>query len=158
MRRVPVALALAVLSAMCALGATAGVSAGAPIRANLMDIEQDVMCTSCHEPLELVQSPQALAEKQYIQTLIAQGDTKSEILHDLVEQYGVAVLGKPPASGFNLLIYILPPALLVGGIAFLIITLPRWRARARAAAPLPGARPLSPDDARRIDDELERMI
>ena len=157
MRRPP-ALAVTCLLATCLLAGTAAISSAAPIRANLMDIEQDVMCTSCHEPLELVQSPQALSEKHFIQTLIAQGDTKQQILHQMVLAYGVEVLGKPPASGFNLLFYILPPALLLAGVAFLVVTLPRWRARARATAPLPGAPPLDADESRRIDEELQRMI
>ena len=66
------------------------------------------MCVSCREPLAVAQSPQALAERNYIRHLIALGMTKPQIEQALVGQYGEAVLGKPPADGFNLTVYILP--------------------------------------------------
>ncbi len=129
-------------------------------RASLTDIENDVMCTACHEPLAVSQSPEADAERSYIEGLIAQGKTKAQIETALVGQYGLAVLGHPPARGINLTVYILPPAILLGGIVFLMVTLPKWRARSRAAAatPLPGATPLSPSESERLDDDLAHLI
>jgi cytochrome c-type biogenesis protein CcmH len=116
------------------------------------------MCISCHEPLNQVNSPQAISEKQQLQSLIKQGQTLSEIRSAMVSQYGDQVLARPDASGFNLTIYILPPAILVAGLALLVFTLPKWRARARAVRPLETASPLPPDDAQRLDDELTNFI
>ena len=148
---------LALALAVSVLMATAAVAAVQP-RASLLDIESQVMCVSCREPLDEVDSPQAVSEKRYIQGLIDKGYTKPQILHALVQQYTVAVLGRPPASGFNLLIYIVPPAILLGGLALLVWTLPRWRARGGAGRPLPGAAPLPPDEAKRLDDDLANTI
>ncbi len=128
-------------------------------RASLTDIENDVMCVSCREPLAVAQSPQANAERGYIRSLIAQGLTKHQIEQNLVAQYGVAVLGKPPASGLNLSVYILPPAILAAGVAILAIALPRWRRRTRAA-PGPAAAsapPLEPAEADRLERELSQF-
>lgn len=164
----PVAVALIAIAATVA--GTTGTAAAAPARAaharpiharpSLLSLEAQFMCVSCHEPLELVSSPQAQAEKGYIAGLIAAGDTASQIRANMVVQYGDAVLGRPPASGFNLLIYVLPPALLLLGAAGLIYTLPKWRARSRraAATPLTGAPPLEAGEARRLDDELARFV
>jgi cytochrome c-type biogenesis protein CcmH len=127
-------------------------SAEAP-RASLTDIENDVMCVACHEPLAVSQSPQANSERDFIRTLIAQGQTKQQIERALVAQYGPAVLGRPPAHGFNLTVYVLPPALVLIGVVTLLLTLPRWRARA-AAAPPAGGEPLDAADQQRIDQEL----
>jgi len=163
----PWLLALAILAVTGALSATAltdGAWASGPApraRASLLDVESALMCTSCHEPLEAVSSPQALSEKAYIAKLIARGDTKHQILDEMVVQYGVEVLAKPPASGFNLTIYILPPLILAAGVAFLLLTLPKWRRRARAAAAAryPGGAPsLSATDADRINEDLARLI
>jgi cytochrome c-type biogenesis protein CcmH/NrfF len=79
---------------------------------------------------------------------------------EMVSQYGVAVLAKPPADGFNLTVYILPPAILLGGLALLAYTLPKWRARSRLAAvtPMEGGEPLSSDESQRLDAELENFI
>ena len=92
------------------------------------------MCPSCREPLAVAQSPQAYAERNFIRGLIAQGLTKAQIERQLVAQYGPSVLGKPPAHGFNLTVYVLPPALVLLGLGILAITLPRWRRRTRAAS------------------------
>jgi cytochrome c-type biogenesis protein CcmH len=128
-------------------------------RASLTDIENDVMCVSCREPLAVAESPQAYAERNYIRTLIARGQTKSQIERALVDQYGPAVLGRPPAHGFNLTVYVLPPALVLIGLAVLAFTLPKWRRRARAAAGdgrARGAPTLAPEDARRLEEDLTR--
>jgi cytochrome c-type biogenesis protein CcmH len=133
----------------------------ATARASLTDIENDVMCVSCRESLAVAQSPQSYAERNYIRGLIAQGKTKPQIEQALVGQYGPAVLGKPPADGFNLTVYVLPPALLAIGIAVLAITLPRWRrrtrARERAAAAAAAGPVLSSVETQRLDDELARF-
>ena len=149
---------LAAIIAILLAGSAATATAATP-RASLSDIELDVMCVSCHEPLALAQSPQAESERAYIRGLIAQGMTKPQIERQLVAQYGPSVLGKPPAHGFNLTVYILPPALLLAGGAILAIALPRWRRRTRGAAKaLPTTdQTLSAADARRLDEDLARF-
>ncbi len=77
-------------------------------RASFTDIENDVMCVACHESLAVAQSPEAYSERSYIRGLIGQGLTKKQIENQLVAQYGPAVLGKPPAHGFNLVVYVRP--------------------------------------------------
>jgi cytochrome c-type biogenesis protein CcmH/NrfF len=116
------------------------------------------MCVACRTSLAVSESPEAYAERRFIQHLIDQGQTKAQIEQALVAQYGPAVLALPPAHGFNLTVYILPPALVLAGVALLAVTLPRWRRRARAAqsaGPATAPRP-DPADARRLDDELAR--
>lgn len=155
------------LLAMIAVVALAGLASGASAlaaaltqRASLTDIENDVMCVACRESLAVAQSPQADSERAFIRTLINQGETKAQIEKALVAQYGPAVLGKPPAHGFNLTIYILPPAVLLAGLVTLALTLPKWRRRTRARAEAAAASPASPAlaaaEARRLDDELAR--
>jgi cytochrome c-type biogenesis protein CcmH len=151
-----VAVTGAVVLALAA-AATSALAIAAVPRASLSDIENDVMCVSCHEPLALAQSPQAYAERNFIRSLIGQGQTKAQIEQALVAQYGPAVLGRPPAHGFNLTVYLLPPALLLAGLAALAVTLPRWRRRARTATPsVPSGPALDPVDARRLEDDLAR--
>src|SRR5207248_8863702 len=136
------------------------IATAAPPRASLTDIENDVMCVACHEPLNVSQSPQAYSERAFIRTLIAQGLTKAQILNALVAQYGPVVLGKPPAHGFNLTVYILPPAILVAGVAILLVALPRWRRRtsARAAqSPAPSAPTITAEDRHRLPEDLARF-
>jgi cytochrome c-type biogenesis protein CcmH len=152
------ALVLLIAATAGPLSLAPAIASAAPApRASLTDIESDVMCTSCREPLEVAQSPQADSERAYIRTLIAQGETKQQILNNLVAQYGPSVLGKPPANGFNLTVYIIPPAIVILGAAILFVTLPRWRRRSKATEPAPDVKPLDPAEARRLDDELARF-
>lgn len=145
---------------MLALGAGASVPATALAYQSWYSTVDQFMCVSCHEPLNQVNSPQALSEKSFLRGLIAENLTLGQIKTAMVAQYGTEVLGRPPASGFNLTIYILPPAVLLGGLALLAYTLPKWRERSRrsAATRLPGGKPLDSDDAKRLDDELGNFI
>ena len=75
-----------------------------------------------------------------------------------MEQYGPAVLARPPANGVSLLVYIIPPLVLVAGLATLAIFLPRWRRRARQTndGTTRTAAPMDPADAKRLNDDLGR--
>jgi cytochrome c-type biogenesis protein CcmH len=155
-RLAAIAVALVLVVAGPASAATA--TAAAKPQVSLTVMEQDFICATCHEPLNVAQSAQAADERAYLGSLIAQGETKSQIEAAMIGQYGPTVLALPRAQGFNLVLYILPPALLLAGIASLAVILPRWRRRARVAAS-DGTPPAPPPDspgARRLDEELAR--
>lgn len=158
MRLRPLLTLMALALTLSGTGSALAASASAASQVGFSSIVDQFMCTTCHEPLNQVNSPQAISEKQTLQGLIARGLTVAEIKNAMVDQYGPEVLARPQASGFNLTIYILPPAIFVAGLGLLIYTLPKWRARARAAKPLQNASPLPPEDARRLDDELTDFI
>jgi cytochrome c-type biogenesis protein CcmH/NrfF len=150
---------------LAGLALPAAAAAASPPRASFTQVEDEVMCVLCHEPLAVAQSPEAFQERDYIRGLIVQGKSRREIENDLVQQYGPAVLAKPPAHGFNLLVYVIPPVAVVLGILTLAITLPRWRRRTRqasaaaaAAAPQPAGQTMSVQDTRRLDEDLARDI
>jgi cytochrome c-type biogenesis protein CcmH len=144
------AVLLAALSPVAALGAP---------RASFTQIENDLMCIACHESLAVAQSPESYSERQFVRTLIARGLTRKQIEDQMVAQYGPAVLAKPPASGFNLVIYVLPPVLVGIGVITLLIAIPRWRRRSRLAAssPLAATSTLDPADADRLAQDLARQ-
>jgi len=150
----------AFLAVLAALAASATPASAVTPKTSLTTVEDQVMCTSCHEPLALAQSPQALSERAYIRMLIARGDTEQQILKELVAQYGQDVLALPPRRGFNLVIYILPPFALLAAVLGLAWSLPKWRRRAREADSSgisSGGRALDPADARRLDEDLAQF-
>jgi cytochrome c-type biogenesis protein CcmH len=157
------ALVLALALSAAALGTTAqaaGTSTTAAPKASYLEVVNDVMCVVCHEPLGVAQSPEAFQERDYIRQLVAQGKTRKEIEDDLVQQYGPAVLARPPAHGVNLLVYIIPPVVLVLGIAIIAVFIPRWRRRAREAAseePTQSTAALDAADAKRLNEDLGRF-
>ena len=57
----------------------------------------------------------------------------------MVAQYGPSVLAQPPAHGFNLSVYVIPAAVLVG-LVVVGYALARWRRAKRAEEPSVGWR------------------
>ena len=149
MRRATLALLLAAL--MVPAGAF-----GATPKASLIDIEDEVMCTTCNVALNIAESAQADRQRELIRGLIAQGLDKRQIKAALVAEYGEDVLALPDSDGFGLTAYAVPIGLVVVLGGALALLLPSWRRRSAAGI---GAGPdatLSDDDARRLDDDLGR--
>jgi cytochrome c-type biogenesis protein CcmH len=149
-------LALVLVLAIAPTATTAG---AATAKTSYLDVIDDVMCVVCHEPLNVAQSPEAFQEREYIRQLIAQGKTRKDIENDLVQQYGPAVLARPPANGVNLLVYIIPPVVVILGIVIIAIFIPRWRRRAREADASAAAATATLDaaDAKRLNEDLGRF-
>jgi cytochrome c-type biogenesis protein CcmH len=126
-------------------------------RTSLTAVQDDLMCVACHEALGVSQSPQADSERRLIRHLIALGDTKAQIERVMVAQYGPSVLARPPAHGFNLTVYILPPVAVLAGLAIVVFAVRRWRGNTRqAGAKQVAAASVTKADARRLEEDLAR--
>jgi cytochrome c-type biogenesis protein CcmH len=119
-------------------------------------IETVVRCPSC-EDLSVAQSsaPTAIAVRAAVVQLISQGRTDQQIKTYLMDRYGSSIVLDPPASGWSLVVWLLP---LAGGLvaaAMLVTVLIRRRG---AAVGVPddggGARPLTPD----VAEERRRFL
>jgi cytochrome c-type biogenesis protein CcmH len=153
----PLARCLA-LAWLCLTLAAAGALAAGPPRASLTSIERQVMCVTCKIPLNVAESPQAARERAFIQELIDEGRDEAQIKHALVGQYGTTVLALPPASGFDLTVYLVPVAVVAVLLALLAALLVRWRRRGRQPATTPEqVGPLSAGDASRLEADLSRF-
>jgi cytochrome c-type biogenesis protein CcmH len=159
--------ALALCAAVAALAAPAAAvamgAAGAGPRTSLPQIERQVMCVTCKIPLNVAESAQADRERVFIQSLIDRGDSEAQVKRALVGQYGASVLGLPADHGFGAAAYLVPLGAVLALAAMLIVLLPRWRRRARAAdgdggdGAEPAARALSSQDTERLDSDLARF-
>lgn len=149
----PPRLLLAALLGFLVLVPAAG--AAAP-RTTLNDVEDEVMCPTCGTPLNLAtDAPLANDERALIRRLIAQGDTKAQIKHRLVQEFGPNVLALPKAKGFDLFAYLVPIVLGVAGLLAIAVLALRWRRRRPAdVAAVPD---LEPADAKRLDSDLARF-
>jgi len=121
------------------------------------ELESELVCPTCHVPLDESNSPIAQQMKTFIRAHIALGWTKSRIEGALAGQLGDGIYGVPRTHGFDLIAWLLPiggallGALAIGGGAW------RW-SRVRTAAGAAGsAPPLDAELERRIDDELARF-
>jgi cytochrome c-type biogenesis protein CcmH len=126
---------------------------------SLGELEGQLMCPICEgETLAQSDSPAAQRIKAYIQLRIDQGATRSQIKRELVQQWGTRILAAPPRHGFDLLAWLLPIVGVLGGGAVIGVLAWRWsRQREPAAQWTLTARPLGPEDERRVDEELRRF-
>ncbi len=120
------------------------------------ELESELVCPTCHTPLDESNSPIAQQMKAYIRTHIAMGWTKSRIVDSLVgppNNLGPAILGVPRTHGFDLIAWILP----LGGIGLGAVALGggAWAWSRNRPGPLAPVEPrLDPVLERRVDDEL----
>lgn len=125
----------------------------------LGELEGQLMCPICEgETLAQSDSPAAQRIKAYITQRIDQGATRSQIKHELVQQWGTRILAAPPRHGFDLLAWLLPIVGVLGGAAVIGALAWRWsRQREPATQWTLTARPLGPEDEQRVDEELRRF-
>lgn len=147
---------LAFLAALLAALTPALAGAAVRQRTTMAAVLPYVMCVTCHIPLANAQSPQAEQERTYIQQQIDHGDTFAQVKKALVVEYGNQVLALPPASGIDLVVYAVPIGVVVALAALLVVLLPRWRRRARAA-PETAAPEIAAADSARLEADLARF-
>jgi cytochrome c-type biogenesis protein CcmH/NrfF len=91
-----------------------------------------------------------------LRTDLAQGATDNAILIAFQNKYGPTILAAPMFTNFNMIAWIMPPLVLLIGIAGTVVLVRRWRMRAAALPPVQrsvqfqGAR----DRVRRETDDL----
>jgi cytochrome c-type biogenesis protein CcmH len=80
-------------------------------------IAKQLFCPVCENiPLDVCPTQACEEWRELIREKLAAGWDEDQIKAYFVEQYGARVLGTPPASGFNWLVYLIPPLVIVGGI------------------------------------------
>jgi len=90
------------------------------------DISNELMCPVCQgQTVAESNSQLALSMKEVVRIKVSEGKSKEEILDYFILQYGDTILAKPPIRGFNLLLWILPPGILVLSILLWVIRVKR---------------------------------
>jgi cytochrome c-type biogenesis protein CcmH len=63
------------------------------------------------------------------------GQTPDEVRAYFVSRYGEWILLQPKMTGLNILLYVLPVALVVGGLILIVILVRRWTKPVEEAQP-----------------------
>lgn len=87
-------------------------------------IDKSLMCPVC--PSETIDQSQVELANQMrimVRDKLAQGESRDEILQFFVDRYGLVVLAEPPKTGFNILVWLIPPIIFLFGIIVLIMTI-----------------------------------
>src|SRR5262249_10961078 len=70
-------------------------------------------------PLDVCPTQACFQWRETIRAKLAAGWTDQQILDYFVAQYGERVLAKPSTNGLNLLVWVIPPVLLLAGVVVL---------------------------------------
>jgi cytochrome c-type biogenesis protein CcmH/NrfF len=116
------------------------------------DMETQLMCPTCHQVLAYSQSAIADEIRGHLFTWCSAGVTSSQVKNRLIAQFGREILASPPKSGFDLLAWLIPGAVLCWGIAVAGLLALRW-SRGRDG-PSPPPPPVDSALAARIDSDL----
>jgi cytochrome c-type biogenesis protein CcmH len=140
------AMLLALVLLALALCAPRGAGAQAPqpkpaatneavIDAQARRLAAELRCPVC-QGLSLADSPAELSQemKDVIRAQLVDGRTPEEVKAYFVGRYGEWILLQPPARGLNLLVYVLPIAVVMTGLGGVVVLARRWT-RAGATAP-----------------------
>ena len=90
-------------------------------------IAHQLYCPVCENtPLDVCPTEACRQWRDLIRMQLSQGRTENEIKQYFVQQYGARVLAEPPAAGFNWLVYVLPPVIILMGAIFLLSAMKAW--------------------------------
>jgi cytochrome c-type biogenesis protein CcmH len=150
---------IALLAAVIVLAAptlrTSGQTAK-PVNEDVVhEVAVQLRCVVCQN-LSVADSPSEMASQMraIIRERLAAGESPAEVQRYFVERYGEWILLAPPRRGFNLLVWLLPLAAVLAGLAAAAMLIRRWTRRARTAPPSPVA--VDAAMSERIRRELER--
>jgi len=108
---------LGAVLAVCGLAwAAPGMAAASSRHPSVLALESELVCVTCHETLNMSTSPLAEQMKRYIRRFVAAGWTTRQIEDYFVARLGNQVLADPPTHGFNLFAWLIPFAVIGGGV------------------------------------------
>jgi cytochrome c-type biogenesis protein CcmH len=124
-------------------------------------IAKQLYCPVCENtPLDVCPTEACRQWRELIRDQLAEGKTEAEIKQYFVANYGARVLSEPPRTGFNWLVYIIPPVLILLGAVMLFNAFRTWT-KPRSAEAGVGAKKeaetSSSDDeyVNRLEEELK---
>ncbi|MFZ5822512.1 MAG: cytochrome c-type biogenesis protein [Chloroflexota bacterium] len=146
--------------------ATVSAQASTPTDDEVNAIAKQLYCPVCENtPLDVCPTQACREWREEIRKLLAEGKSEAEIKQHFVDYYGARVLAEPPRSGFNWLVYVVPPIAIVAGVFVLFRALRGWSQASVAGAPLEGgagageaeaALPSQDEYVARLEEELKK--
>jgi len=116
-----------------------------PLDREVLEIAKDLRCTVCqNQPVAESNADLAKDMRQIIREQLVAGKSRAEIMDYFVARYGDYVLMKPPTERAGLLLWIIPPLLLIS-LALLSWVFLKQRSR---SSPPPAAALSKQDQAR----------
>ena len=139
--RLALALWLALCAALVALAPlpaaareAAPATADPVLEANVMRISSELRCLVCqNETIAASNADLAVDLRNQVREMLRQGRSDAEVMTYMTDRYGDFVRYRPPVNPTTWVLWYGPAALLVGGVAVLVLVL-RRRSRMDASA------------------------
>ena len=135
-RSLTTAVAIAALAGVATVGQSqvpprtaAQEAAEADLEARTTAVASTLRCPVCQgesiqdSPADLAQDMRALVREQ-----LRAGKTPEEIKAYFVGRYGEWILLEPKMTGLNILLYVFPVILVLGGLALVVVLVRKWSA------------------------------
>lgn len=91
-------------------------------------IAKQLYCPVCENiPLDVCPTTACAQWRELIRQKLADGWSEQQIKDYFVQQYGARVIGTPPTSGINWLVYLVPPVAILAGVYILYRAFRSWK-------------------------------
>lgn len=124
------------------------------------EVARQLYCPVCENiPLDVCPTQACAQWRALIREKLEAGWSVDQIKAYFAIQYGDRVLGAPPKKGFNWLVYILPPVMILAGayLVFRIIRRMRYTQKTKAAnAEKPDSASAGDEYIARVEEELKK--
>ena len=98
-------------------------------------IAKQLYCPVCENtPLDVCPTAACIEWREEIRDMLADGKSEAEIKQHFVDYYGARVLAEPPRTGFNWLVYVVPPIMIIAGVFVLFRALRSWSRPSKSKA------------------------
>ncbi len=140
--------------------ATVSAQSATPTDDQVNAIAKQLYCPVCENtPLDVCPTVACKEWREEIRSMLAEGKSEAEIKQHFVDYYGARVLAEPPRTGFNWLIYVVPPIAIVAGVFVLFRAFRAWSqtSETEAGANEVDTSPASDDEyIARMEEELKK--
>src|SRR6266487_2916136 len=116
------------------------------------DVASQLKCLVCQGE-SVADSPATLSQQMrgIIRQQLQSGKSEPEVIQYFVSRYGDRILWSPPWQGLTLLVWLVPIALMVGGILLLFVFLRSWQSQ-------PDKEPVDANRAESVDIDEDELI
>ncbi len=155
------ALALLLLLLAGLWAGSVAAQGSAPTDDEVNAIAKQLYCPVCENtPLDVCPTEACRQWRELIRQQLSEGWTEDQIKQYFVDNYGARVLGEPPRTGLNWLVYLLPPVLILAGAFVLFRAMRTWMKPSTteaAASPAETPEPAAQDEyMSKFEEELRK--
>ena len=148
----------AILAILIVLSVAACATEPPTIEERAQSIDQRLMCPVCPaETIDQSQADVAIQMRELVREKLRDGESEDQIFNFFVDRYDKGVLAEPPAEGFNILVWVIPPLAFLLGLALIWLGFRQLSRSRRRYTPSSGIdwQADSASYLREIDEEFE---